>query len=153
MELAARASPGESSIMLSRTMIVRFLRYGFASATGTVVDLLVFAGLIWLGLFAGLAAALGYACGTLWHWMVSSRIVFADRLAEPGRGRARQQVLFVASAMLGLALTTAIVTVMTGFGFTPAIAKFAAMCAAFTSVWLVRLMFVFAEAKEEDSAA
>lgn len=131
--------------MVPRSLITRFLRYGFASATGTMIDLSLYAGLIAAGMVAGLAAALGYATGTVWHWLVSSRIVFADRLAKPGRNRARQQVWFAASALLGLGLTTAIVTSMTGLGFGPAPAKFAAMCAAFTTVWLVRLLFVFGE--------
>jgi putative flippase GtrA len=130
--------------MVPRSLILRFARYGVASATGTVIDLLIYGGLLALGLFAGVAAAIGYACGTAWHWMLSSRIVFADRFAQPGPERVRQRALFIGSALLGLGLTTAIVAGMTGFGFDPASAKFAAMCVAFTSVWLVRLTLVFA---------
>jgi putative flippase GtrA len=128
-----------------RAPVGRFVRYGLASASGTLVDLMAMGLLVWGGLAPGLAAACGYALGTLWHWQVSSRLVFADRLAEQGSGRRRQQVLFVGSALLGLALTTAIVTIATMQGVAPHYAKLAAMGAAFASVWLVRLAFVFAE--------
>lgn len=143
MLLAAQTPVRDGAVMAPRGLLGRFVRYGFASATGTVVDLVIFGGLIALSVWPGLAAAIGYACGTVWHWMVSSRLVFSDRLARPGRARRAQQVLFVASALLGLALTTAIVVTGTQAGLDPAIAKFLAMCAAFTSVWLVRLFFVF----------
>lgn len=123
----------------------RFMRYGFASASGTVIDLAAFALLVWGGIGAGFAAAIGYALGTLWHWQVSSRMVFADRLADPGTARRRQHAMFFASALLGLALTTAIVTLGVMQGFAPGYAKFAAMFVAFTSVWLIRLSFVFSE--------
>ncbi|MEE4153334.1 MAG: GtrA family protein [Erythrobacter sp.] len=127
----------------------RFVRYAFASASGTAIDLTAFALLVWGAAPASIAAATGYAMGTLWHWQVSSRMVFPDRTRERGAGRARQQGLFAASAVLGLALTTLIVTLGVHTGLAPGAAKFAAMCAAFTSVWLVRLMIVFTEQEVE----
>jgi len=81
----------------------------------------------------------------VWHWQISSRLVFADRLAPAREGRRRQQALFVISALLGLVCTTAIVALATAQGMPVVIAKAAAMGAAFMSVWLVRLMFVFGE--------
>lgn len=133
------------SFFAPHTLPGRFARYGFASVSGTVIDLMAFSLMVWGGIEAGFSAACGYALGTLWHWQVSSRMVFADRLADKGLGRRRQQALFVASALMGLILTTCIVKIGVYQGFAPAPAKFAAMCAAFTSVWLVRLLFVFAE--------
>lgn len=127
------------------TLAGRFVRYCFASASGTVIDLMVFALLLSAGIGVGISAATGYLLGTLWHWEVTSRKVFADRLAADTRRRRRQQGQFFASALLGLILTTCIVKLGTLQGFEAAPAKFAAMCASFTSVWLVRLLFVFAE--------
>ncbi|MEM1196846.1 MAG: GtrA family protein [Pseudomonadota bacterium] len=127
------------------TLAGRFVRYAFASASGTVIDLLAFALLVWGGLGLGLAAASGYALGTVWHWQVTSRRVFPDRLADRGEPRRRQQAMFFASAGLGLALTLCIVKIGVWQGLAPSSAKFAAMCASFASVWLVRLLFVFAE--------
>lgn len=133
------------------TLTGRFVRYGFASASGTAIDLAAFALLVWGAIPAWIAAATGYALGTLWHWQISSRMVFADRTRARGEGRTRQQALFAASALLGLALTTSIVTLGVEAGLAPGAAKLAAMCAAFTSVWLVRLLFVFAQS-EVDAA-
>ena len=145
----ARSSKLAGGLFAPNTLAGRFVRYGFASASGTVIDLAVFGLLIWSGIVVWIAAPAGYALGTLWHWQVSRRMVFPDRTAAQGEGRARQQVLFVASALLGLALTTCIVTLGVQSGFDPAPAKFTAMCVAFTSVWLVRLLFVFAESETE----
>ncbi len=131
------------------TLAGRFVRYGFASASGTAIDLAAFALLVWGAAPAWIAAAIGYALGTLWHWQISSRMAFAHHTREPGEGRARQQALFAASALLGLALTTLIVSLGVQAGLAPGAAKLAAMCAAFTSVWLGRLLFVFADREVE----
>ena len=133
-----------AGIFAPTQMAGRFVRYAFASASGTVIDLIVFGALLWVGSGTGLAAASGYALGTVWHWLITSRRVFPDRLAAQGDARRRQQVLFFASGALGLALTICVVKIGVLQGLDPAHAKFAAMCASFTSVWLVRLLFVFA---------
>jgi len=133
------------SLLAPRTRTGRFVRYGFASASGTVVDLAAFGLMLAGGVGAGLAAMCGYTLGTMWHWQVSSRFVFADRLAPQKGGRGRQQSLFFSSALLGVVLTYCIVELGTQAGFAPTSAKVSAMCAAFASVWLVRLLFVFAE--------
>lgn len=145
----ARSTKLAGRVLAPNTLAGRFVRYSFASASGTVIDLAAFGLLVWGSIAVWIAAPVGYALGTLWHWQVSSRMVFADRTAAKGQGRARQQALFVASALMGLALTTCIVTLAVQSGFDPATAKFAAMCVAFTSVWLVRLLFVFAQNVDE----
>lgn len=68
----------------------RFARYVLASASATVIDLGTFLLLYAAGVYSGLAAVAGYALGTLLHWLISSRAVFADRLAEPGLKRGGQ---------------------------------------------------------------
>ncbi|MDY7099407.1 MAG: GtrA family protein [Pseudomonadota bacterium] len=141
----ARSSQCTIGLLGARTLSGRFVRYGFASLTGTLIDLAAFSLLVSGGIAAGIAAACGYALGTLWHWQVSSRFVFADRLANKGRGRMRQQALFLASAIMGLVVTVCVVTLAVQIGASAGAAKFAAMCVAFTSVWLTRLLLVFAE--------
>ncbi len=121
----------------------RFVRYVVASALGTIVDLGSFLLLYSLGMLAGVAAAIGYASGTLMHWLISSRFVFPDRLSKPGLKRGGQQVLFVVSALLGLGLTTLIVSMADAEGFDPRLAKLFAMGVSFLTVWLVRLTVVF----------
>lgn len=143
--LSRRAAGLWGRTLARSTLAGRFVRYSFASASGTVIDLMGFALLLNGGFGVGISAATGYLLGTLWHWEVTSRTVFADRIAADTRGRRRQQAQFFASGMLGLILTTCIVKLGTLQGFDAAPAKFAAMCASFTSVWLVRLLLVFAE--------
>ncbi len=123
--------------------IARFARYVVASLAGTAVDLGCFFLLYAQGLWAGLAAAIGYACGTLVHWLVSSRFVFPDRLSEAGIRRGGQQALFVISALIGLGLTALIVGGAEAAGSDPRLAKIFAMGVSFLSVWLIRLTLVF----------
>ncbi len=113
------------------TLAGRILRYGIASASGTIIDLTAFALLVAGGIDIGLAAACGYLLGTARHWQIFRHT--------------RQKGLFVASGGLGVALTTCIVTLSVESGFDAAPSKIAAMCASFASVWLVRLLFVVAE--------
>ena len=123
--------------------IVRFARYVVASLAGTAADLGCFLLLYSQGMLAGLAAALGYACGTLIHWLVSSRFVFSDRLSEPGLKRGGQQALFIISALIGLGLTTLIVSAAEAAGSDPRLAKLVAMGLSFLTVWVIRLNLVF----------
>ncbi len=121
----------------------RLARYLVASATGTAVDLTSLSLLYAAGLAAGGAAAIGYALGTLAHWLVSSRFVFPDRLAEAGLRRGAQQVLFIASAILGIGMTSLIVSWGVAGGIHILAAKAIAMIASFVAVFLVRLTIVF----------
>lgn len=121
----------------------RFARYVLASASGTVVDLGSFLLLYAAGMIATVAAVIGYALGTLVHWLISSRVVFPDRLAEAGLKRGGQQILFVGSAILGMGLTALVVAWGEAAGFDPRLAKLAAMALSFLAVWLVRLTIVF----------
>lgn len=94
-------------------------------------------------MLAAVAAVIGYAVGTLVHWLISSRVVFPDRLAEAGLKRGGQQILFVGSALLGMGLTALVVGWGDAAGFDPRLAKLAAMGLSFLTVWLVRLTVVF----------
>lgn len=118
-----------------------------ASASGTIVDLGSFLLLYSAGMLAGFAAVIGYALGTLVHWLISSRVVFPDRLAAAGLERGGQQAMFLVSAIVGLGLTAAIVTGADAAGFDPRLAKLGAMLASFLIVWLLRLRVVFRERK------
>src|SRR3546814_16262406 len=70
--------------------------------------------------------------GILVHWLVSSRLVFADGAAARGTGeRHRQKLLFVGSALVGLAVTTAIVGGGSALGLDPRLAKIAADVGSF----------------------
>jgi putative flippase GtrA len=129
--------------MLRRFTDLVFLRYIAASALALGIDIGSFLALLALGTAATAAAAIGYSLGIVAHWLISSRAVFTAGVAERGPERTRQKALFVASALLGLGLTTAIVGLGGLFGFDPRLAKLIAIAASFTLTWLMRERIVF----------
>jgi putative flippase GtrA len=131
-----------ASIFL-RLRDVRFIRYLLASVGALAVDMGVFLALLAAGLWAPGAGAAGYAAGIAAHWLLSSRAVFVGNVALRGRRRTQQKALFVASAMVGLALTTAIVWLGDNAGIDPRMAKLAAIAVSFTATWLLRAKIVF----------
>jgi putative flippase GtrA len=122
---------------------VRLVRYGLASAGALAVDFGSFLALLALGVTAAVASALGYCLGIAAHWLLSSRAVFADTVAERGRQRHKQKALFVGSAVIGLAITTAIVGLGDAGGFDPRMAKLVAIAVSFTVTWMLRNHVVF----------
>lgn len=129
--------------MFHRLSDAVLLRYLAASALSLGVDMGSFLLLLWLGLPAAAAAALGYSLGIAAHWIVSSRAVFAPGVAPRGPQRTRQKAMFVGSALVGLAVTTAIVGTGDVLGTDPRMAKLLAVAVSFTVTWLLREKFVF----------
>ena len=122
---------------------VALARYALASIGALAVDVACFLALLTLSAPAALASAAGYSLGIVAHWWMSSRAVFADAVAARGAGRNRQKALFVVSALVGLALTTAIVGIGARAGIDPRAAKLAAIAASFLATWLMRARIVF----------
>lgn len=123
---------------------MRLVRYGLASVVALATDAGLFLLLLETGLDAMAASATGYCAGILVHWLVSSRVVFADGAAARGTAdRTRQKALFVASALIGLAITTAIVGGGDAAGFDPRLAKLAAIIVSFQTTYLLRRHIVF----------
>ncbi|MXO59878.1 GtrA family protein [Altererythrobacter salegens] len=129
--------------LAARLRDVRFLRYLLASAGALAVDMGCFLALLAVGTWPAAASAAGYTLGIAAHWLLSSRAVFADGVAERGAGRVRQKALFVGSALAGLALTTAIVGLGDTAGIDPRLAKLAAIGASFVLTWWLRSRVVF----------
>ena len=77
--------------------------------------------------------------------MLSSRKVFVGSLADSGSARTRQKALFVVSALIGLAITTAVVGLITALHGNPQLAKLLAIGASFMVTWLLRKHMVFAD--------
>ena len=124
---------------------IRFVRYLLASVGALAVDFGSFLAFMALGMMAAPASALGYSLGILAHWLMSSRAVFQDRVAEAGNERSKQKALFVISALVGLALTTAIVGLGDWSGIDPRAAKLVAIGVSFIATWLIRSKIVFRE--------
>ena len=123
---------------------IRWLNYLLASVLALGSDAGLFLLLLDAGMSPVMASATGYCAGILVHWMISSRLVFADGAAARGTGeRHRQKLLFVGSALVGLAVTTAIVGGGSAFGLDPRLAKLAAIVVSFQTTYLLRRHIVF----------
>jgi putative flippase GtrA len=131
--------------MITRLRDVRFVRYILASVGALAVDVGSFLALLSLGVMAAGASALSYSLGILAHWLLSSRTVFHDTVAQKGIERTKQKALFVISALLGLALTIVIVGGADFAGFDPRPAKLVAVAASFLLTWSLRAKIVFRE--------
>lgn len=131
------------SEVISRLQRIRLLRYGFASVAALAVDMGLFLALLAFAVPAALGSAAAYSAGILTHWLISSRAVFNDTVAERGPERTRQKALFVGSALVGLGLTTAIVGVGEIAGIDPRLSKLAAIVVSFAATWLLRSRVVF----------
>jgi len=122
----------------------RWLAYLAASGLSLCVDAGLFLLLLGAGLSPVAASALGYGMGILVHWLVSSRLVFADGTAARGTSdRHRQKLFFVGSALVGLGVTTAIVGGGGLFGLDARIAKLIAIVVSFQTTYWLRRHLVF----------
>ena len=121
-----------------------YVRYVVASAGALGLDMAVFMAALALGVTPALAAGIGYAAGIGAHWLMSSRAVFTGRLAEKGPARRQQQALFLGSALVGLAITMAIVGLGNLVHVDPRLAKLAAIAVSFQATYLLRRKIVFA---------
>jgi putative flippase GtrA len=130
--------------MLSMLRNWTYLRYILSSAGALAVDMSLFMALFHLGVFPAAASAIGYMSGIAAHWLLSSRAVFADNVAQRGRGRDRQKALFLGSALVGLAITTLTVGAGDLAGLDPRLAKLAAIAISFQATYLMRKKVVFA---------
>ena len=126
---------------------IRLVRYMIASVGALAVDMGSFLALLALGVWPASASALGYSAGIVAHWLISSRAVFADGVAARGLPRTRQKALFVLSALVGLALTSAIVWAGDSAGIDPRGAKLVAIAVSFVATWLLRSNIVFGVAR------
>ncbi|OCC23907.1 polysaccharide biosynthesis protein GtrA [Croceicoccus estronivorus] len=131
---------------LNRVRQIRLARYIAASAIALGADVGSFLAMLSFGVMPTAASAASYSLGILVHWLISSRKVFADSVAERGMERTKQKALFVISALAGLALTTAIVGVGGLMGIDPRIAKLFAIGASFTLTWMLRSKVIFRHA-------
>ena len=145
---------GGSIIALTRRVTdMRFARYLVASVGALAADIACFMLLLGGGAAPAVASAVGYCVGIVAHWLLSSRTVFTDGVAARGIARTRQKALFVGSALVGLALTTAIVGLGAKAGFDPRLAKLVAIAVSFLATWLIRSRIVFLAPAEKAHAA
>lgn len=126
---------------------LRLVRYVLASVGALAVDMGSFLALLSLAVPAAAASALGYGLGIVAHWLLSSRAVFSESVASHGLERTKQKALFVGSALIGLALTIAIVGLADLGGIDPRLAKGIAIVVSFAVTWMLRNRIVFRTAR------
>lgn len=123
----------------------QFAGYVTVSGAALVVDVSVYWMLLALLPYAFVAAAGGYVCGVLAHYMISSRVVFRDRFNSRGVVvEAPTVAKFFAAGLSGLIVTAAIVGLLADvMGFHPLIAKICAAGCSFIVVFVTLRVFVF----------
>jgi putative flippase GtrA len=128
---------------LTRLTSRTYVRYGIGSVLALGSDLALFMIMLRLGILPVAASALGYGLGIVVHWLVSSRFVFTDGTASTGPARTRQKGLFLGSALIGLGITTGIMTVAGMIGLLPIAAKLVAIIISFQATYALRKAVVF----------
>lgn|SRR5512139_4103856 len=121
-----------------------YARYLFASAVALGVDLTSFFLLLNARIPPVSAAVTGYILGLCVHWLLSSRLVFARQATRDAAQKWRQKLLFVVSALVGLAITTSLVGLGHERGFDPRLAKLVAVAISFQVTYILRRTIVFA---------
>ena len=126
-----------------RMLALSASRYIVVSAAALVTDMGVFLTALYGGMDAVLAAVLGYCCGIQLHWLLSTRFVFAGGVRQKRVARFGQQAMFVASGLLGLMVTGAVVAAGRELGVAPELSKMFAVGASFSLTWALRALVIF----------
>jgi len=135
---------GVSSMPSTRLLMSgTFVRYGIGSGLALGSDVVSFVALLNIGMPPVAASVCGYCFGIVVHWLISSRLVFAESAAPSGPARTRQKALFVGSALAGLLVTTLIMELGSLAGLIPIMAKLIAIVVSFQFTYMLRKSFVF----------
>jgi protoporphyrinogen oxidase/putative flippase GtrA len=139
----SRAWPVFAGPLLRHEMLPQLLRYTLVSGFALALDFTVFLALNGTIGHPTLSGVCGYAAGIGLHYFLSKRFVF-DAGNSP-KAAHRLFVEFVASGIVGLLATAAVIALATGmFGLAPIAAKLLAAGASFIGVFLIRRTVVFA---------
>lgn len=122
---------------------LRYARYLVASVISLGVDLAGFLLMLQLNVPAVQASMLGYISGLAVHWLLSSRLVFANKIPSTVAARARQKLFFVLSALIGLAITAALIKCGLQLGINPGLSKLAAIAVSFNVTYMLRHELIF----------
>ena len=117
-------------------------RYLAASILALAFDMAIFSTMVALGIAASYASAIGYCAGIVIHWFISANFVFTGKAREGGALQL-QRLMFAGSALLGLAITVATVSLLTSWGMHAVAAKGVAVALSFIAVYAARKWGVF----------
>lgn len=128
-----------------RPIALQFAGYVAVSGTALVLDVAVYWSLFKAIGVAALAAAGGYVCGVVVHYLLSSRLVFASRLKARGvTAEAPVLARFFMAGGAGMLVTVATVGLLADvLGMHALVAKMIAAGLSFATVFTVLRVFVF----------
>jgi putative flippase GtrA len=130
-------------LLLQLAVDLRYAAYLLAAALSLGVDLAVFFCMLQIDVPAVQASMSGYTAGLVVNWLLSTRLVFADKARRATAARNRQKLLFVLSALVGLAVTSVMVAGGLWLGLRAGLAKLVAIVVAFHVSYLLRRRFIF----------
>ena len=119
------------------------MRYPLASAAALAFDGGAFLSLIALGVDPVLATLAAYGSGVAVHWLLSTRYVFRQSTKLTGAARRLAKLLFILTAIIGLAVSAAVVSWSISLGAGPVTAKAIAVIASYLVTYVSRRQFVF----------
>jgi putative flippase GtrA len=122
---------------------VALIRYVGASVVALGSDMGLFLILLGSGWASVPASVFSYMLGIIVHWLISSRFVFSDGARTTGARRFQQKALFMGSALVGLALTVAVISIGEVAGLDGRLSKLVAVGVAFVATYALRKTIVF----------
>lgn len=135
-------SHASRSLDALRAIAPQLSRYAAVSALALGLDFAVFLALNSAIGYPTLSGVAGYACGIVLHYELSRQFVFAT--AGSAKSAHRRFVEFIASGVVGLIVTAAVIAAATAMGVSPIVAKIMAAGASFIGVYAIRRAIVFA---------
>jgi putative flippase GtrA len=124
-------------------MVPQLSRYTIVSVLAFALDFAVFLALNGLFGYPTVAGVAGYSCGIVLHYFLSRHFVFFAARSQKSMHRLFTE--FVASGLIGLAVTAGVIALATGrLGISAITAKIVAVVASFVGVFLIRRTIVFA---------
>lgn len=143
------ASPSKTALPLAvaralqRLTTITYMRYIGASVMALAVDVLLFLIALTLHVAPVPASMIGYSAGIAVHWLISTRFVFTDAGSQEIAARRGRLFMFILSAGVGLATTSAIVALAQYVHADPRIGKLIAIAVSFQAVYLIRKYIIF----------
>ena len=117
-------------------------RYALVSLAALALDFSLYLALTSGGMKPVLAGVIGYAAGTVLHYVLSARFVFDA--AATDKVQARLFGEFALSGLVGIGITALVIALATGAGLAALPAKVLAAAVSFLLVFALRRNFVFA---------
>jgi putative flippase GtrA len=124
-------------------VVPQLSRYAIVSGLALALDFAVFLSFNAAFGLPTLAGVVGYSCGIVLHYFLSRHFVFSAVRSKKSSHRLFSE--FVASGLIGLAVTAGVIALATTMlGWAPIAAKIVAVGASFLGVFLIRRTIVFA---------